>query len=252
MLLWVISSFVVPWVKVMRAFPVLVIIAALSLLVRMSSLWNSFSSIDQTVAQERASDRGNPKKTRGISVANAQEVGERPQDAALSSVEGTGIINEQQVDELPLPTVQGLEIDPFSMTDEELEILQSLSRRREAIVEKERELDQRKVLLQAAEKKLDEKLSEMQKLQETIQALVRKHDAQADQQMESLVKIYESMKPKEAARIFDQLDMVVLLDVIERMKERKTAPILASMSADRAKAVTLELAQRGALPLPKE
>ena len=58
------------------------------------------------------------------------------------------------------------------------------------------------------------------------------------------MKIYENMKPKDAARIFEELDMAVLLDVIERMKERKTAPILAQMNPKRAKAITLELAKR--------
>src|SRR3546814_4430099 len=57
-------------------------------------------------------------------------------------------------------------------------------------------------------------------------------------QMQSLVKIYESMKPKDAARIFEELDMEVLLEVVERMKERKTAPILAEMNPERAKTVT--------------
>ena len=60
------------------------------------------------------------------------------------------------------------------------------------------------------------------------------------------------MKPKDAARIFEELDMEVLLEVIERMKERKTAPILAQMNPQRAKTVTLELAQRRELPLPRQ
>jgi len=60
------------------------------------------------------------------------------------------------------------------------------------------------------------------------------------------------MKPKDAARIFEELDMAVLLDVIERMKERKSAPILAKMNPVRAKAITLELAQRRELPIPRE
>jgi flagellar motility protein MotE (MotC chaperone) len=45
--------------------------------------------------------------------------------------------------------------------------------------------------------------------------------------------------------------MEVLLEVVERMKERKTAPILAQMNPERAKTVTLELAQRRELPIPR-
>jgi flagellar motility protein MotE (MotC chaperone) len=56
------------------------------------------------------------------------------------------------------------------------------------------------------------------------------------------------MKPKSAARIFEELDLDVLLPVIERMKERKIAPILAKMNAEKAKTITTELAQRRRLP----
>jgi flagellar motility protein MotE (MotC chaperone) len=59
------------------------------------------------------------------------------------------------------------------------------------------------------------------------------------------------MKPKDAARIFEELEMDILLPVVERMKERKTAPILAKMNADKAKAITTELAQRRLLPEKK-
>jgi flagellar motility protein MotE (MotC chaperone) len=46
--------------------------------------------------------------------------------------------------------------------------------------------------------------------------------------------------------------MEVLLEVIERMKERKIAPILAQMNPQRAQTVTLELAQRRDLPIPRQ
>jgi len=62
--------------------------------------------------------------------------------------------------------------------------------------------------------------------------------------MKSLVKIYENMKPKDAAPIFEQLDMDVLLDIVDRMKEAKVAPILAQMNPAKAKEVTDELAKR--------
>ena len=56
------------------------------------------------------------------------------------------------------------------------------------------------------------------------------------------------MKPKDAARIFTELDMEILLDVAERMREVKMAPILAAMAAVRAKQVTVRLALRRKLP----
>lgn len=141
--------------------------------------------------------------------------------------------------------------DPFSLTDEEINLLQSLSERREEIEQRGRALDQREVLLKAAESRIDEKVAELEALRKSIEGLLEEHDEETEAQMKSLVKIYEAMKPKDAARIFEQLDMVVLLDVIERMKERKTAPILAKMDPERAKTITLELAQRKTLPVAK-
>ena len=60
------------------------------------------------------------------------------------------------------------------------------------------------------------------------------------------------MKPKEAAKIFETMEMSVLLDLLSQMRERKSAAILAKMDPSRAQAVTLQLAQREKLPLPKE
>ena len=56
------------------------------------------------------------------------------------------------------------------------------------------------------------------------------------------------MKPGDAARIFEELDMAILLDVVERMKEAKTAPIMAKMTPGKAKLLTAELTQRRSLP----
>ena len=50
-----------------------------------------------------------------------------------------------------------------------------------------------------------------------------------------LVKLYESMKPRDAAAIFNELDMPVLLQVLDRMKEAKAAPVLAAMQPDKAR-----------------
>jgi flagellar motility protein MotE (MotC chaperone) len=130
-------------------------------------------------------------------------------------------------------------------------LLQSLAKRRDELEARERSLSEREALIAATEKRIDGKLEELRQVQATIEALVKQHDAEQDAQLSNLVKIYENMKPKDAAQIFEDLEMDVLLDVVERMKERKVAPVLALMNPEKAREVTLELAQRRALPLPK-
>jgi flagellar motility protein MotE (MotC chaperone) len=134
--------------------------------------------------------------------------------------------------------------DPQALSPSEIEVLQQLSQRRAALDQRAGELDQREVLLQATEKRIDDKIAKLQDLQKSIEVGVQKQNAEDDAHLQSLVKIYEAMKPKDAAQIFEQLDMPVLLSVLKRMKELKTAPILAAMDPVKAKMVTTALAQK--------
>jgi flagellar motility protein MotE (MotC chaperone) len=51
------------------------------------------------------------------------------------------------------------------------------------------------------------------------------------------------MKPRDAAAIFNEMDLAILLPIVDRMKELKAAPVLAAMEPDRARRLTSELAR---------
>jgi flagellar motility protein MotE (MotC chaperone) len=137
---------------------------------------------------------------------------------------------------------------PPSFTQSEINLLQRLAERREEIDAMERELQTREALLQAAERRIGTRIEELKELEGVIKALLAEHSAQEQARIDQLVSIYATMKPKDAARIFNDLDMPILLRVIETMKERSSAAILAEMTPERAKQVTTELARRRALP----
>ena len=140
--------------------------------------------------------------------------------------------------------------DPTLFTQSEIDLLQELSDRREQIEKMSKQISLREGLLKAAEKRISKRVSELKQLQKTINDLIKTHDDQQETKMASLVKIYEAMKPKDAARIFEQLDLDTLLIVAERMKERKLAPVMAQMNPEKAKDVTVELSKLRELPLP--
>ena len=81
-----------------------------------------------------------------------------------------------------------------------------------------------------------------------MSALIERFDKQEEERLTKLVQVYESMKPKSAAAIFNQLDMEVLLAVANRMAESKMAEVLSKMNADAAKRLTMEMAQQRKLP----
>ena len=61
-----------------------------------------------------------------------------------------------------------------------------------------------------------------------------------DASWQGLVKLYEAMRPRDAATIFNELEMPVLLQVVDRMKEAKAAPVLAAMQPDKARDLTAQ------------
>jgi flagellar motility protein MotE (MotC chaperone) len=128
------------------------------------------------------------------------------------------------------------------------ELYQDLLQRRQQLDEKEKTLSRREALLEAGEKELNRKFQELTGLRNEIQALLKKQSEEENARINSLVKIYEGMKPKDAARIFNTLDMDILMDVVGRMSERKSAPIIAQMDPDRARNLTTMLAEQKKLP----
>lgn len=138
--------------------------------------------------------------------------------------------------------------DGREYSESELDILQSLSKRREDLDQRERNLNESAAMLKAAEKEVDRKLAELNTLKAEIEKLLGQQSQMEDARIVSLVKIYEAMKPKEAATIFNTLDPDVLLSVVSRMNERRLSPILASMDPEKARMVTIRLAEMRQLP----
>lgn len=129
-----------------------------------------------------------------------------------------------------------------------LELFQDLSKRRQELNERENRLITREALLKAAEQELERKYQELTKLKNEIEVLLNEQSEQEEDRINSLVKIYEGMKPKDAARIFDTLDIDVLLSVVARMSERKVSPVMAAMNPERVRTVTIMLAEQKKLP----
>ncbi len=132
----------------------------------------------------------------------------------------------------------------------ETELYKQLVGRRDYLEKRAKGLDAREAMVSVAEKRIDQKLNEMKVLQKQLKSLLGQASASQTAQIANLVKIYETMKPKEAARIFEKLDMKVLLNVVQRMKPARTAAVLAKMDPLKAKTITVALTERDELPAP--
>jgi flagellar motility protein MotE (MotC chaperone) len=123
-------------------------------------------------------------------------------------------------------------------------ILERLQERRQELDTRQRELDMRESLLRATERRLEQRANELRELEGRITSLEQRRDEAEQTRFRGVVSMYESMRPKDAARIFDSLDMSVLLEVARAMRPPKLADIIAQMQPDPAKRLTTELARR--------
>lgn len=123
-------------------------------------------------------------------------------------------------------------------------VLERLQDRRQELEARARELEIRENLLKAAEKRLESKTDELKAIEQRIAAANQKKEEADTARLKGVVTMYEGMKPKDAARIFDRLDMAVLYEIVSQVKPAKMAEILAAMAPEAAERLTTELARR--------
>lgn len=212
-----------------RILPLLVIVAMLCFTLRLGEFVSGVRHLDSAVIA--AEPAAGPAPAPGEEEAKASEATDPEKKAAAPA---------------------NVWADPASAdldNSENLEqILGELAARRKELDAREDTLNQREALLKATEQQIDQKLNELNTLSKNLETLLGKQKEEEDARTQSLVKIYEGMKPKEAARIFDTLEMEILLNVVSHMSERKSAPVLAAMDPERARQLTIMLAEQKKLP----
>lgn len=131
-------------------------------------------------------------------------------------------------------------------------VLESLSERREALEERESELDLREQLLAATEERIEERIAELKAIEDRVAGIGEERREEGEARFAALVEMYQAMKPRDAARIFDRLDIGVLSRVAGEMEARQLAEILGAMDPEAAERLTVELSEEPDEPTIEE
>lgn len=222
-----------------RILPLLAIIAAVSFGVRFGDFIKHVTSATPAQAEEKVMEEPSHDET-------------MPKKEELSAVT-VGDSDAMNIMEVPDSEEEkenwrdSMDTD-FEYSDVQIELFEDLSQRRKDLDKRDRELVIREALLKAAQQEMEQKFKELTSLRSEIEELLVEQTDAEKERIGSLVKIYEGMKAKDAARIFNTLDLDVLIQVVTKMSERKSAPIIAAMNPDRARTITVMLSEQKQLP----
>jgi len=174
-------------------------------------------------------DRGDPADITGSSAAKKEEP-PKPAAPATEPARPDGVV--MFPDQSP------------RVSESERAILERLQSRRQELDQRAREIEIRESLLKAAEKRIESKVEEMKALETKAAGISGQRAEQEAARFKGIITMYESMKPKDAAKVFDRLEMSVLIEIASQIAPRKMSDIMGLMQPEAAERLTVELARR--------
>ncbi len=124
-------------------------------------------------------------------------------------------------------------------------VFQDMALERDRIQREKEELLSTRQSVAVQEKVLEQSREKLLAVIAELEARQSEYVAERERSATRLAKMYEAMKPDQAAPILGAMDMEVILEIMTRMKERQAAKILASMDAGLAAQISTRLSTRG-------
>lgn len=128
------------------------------------------------------------------------------------------------------------------------ELFLAISRERDLISDQRADLDRERADLELLREAVRVETGRLSALRDEIGEVLNGITQSEEVEVRRLVSVYEAMKPDEAARLLDGLDMSVTMTIISNMSEKRAAPVLARMSPLRAQAISRILVEMTKLP----
>lgn len=138
------------------------------------------------------------------------------------------------------------QLAPASCTDPNLRA--AIDEQKTDLADRSRRIVEGEAVLAATAARASAQIERLTAVKKDVEALLRQRSNMQSEDLKRMVTIYETMKPRDAARIFNELDTAVVIDVLDRMQERRSAPIIAELEDNKAREITRQILQRRALP----
>lgn len=204
--------------KKFRILPVFIFMAVLMLSIRINNIFDNIKDRSENTVTF-SSNSAQAEEQADTETAELDRILEQS-DSASASAPAAGITPGK------------------TFTQSEIAILQELAERREALDLRSKEIDKKAVQLKVTEEEISKKLAQLQNYEKKLRDLMREYTAKEKEKINALVKVYSTMKPKDAARIFNTLDLEITTALVREMKPSTSSAIISQMDAAKAKEIT--------------
>ncbi len=125
-------------------------------------------------------------------------------------------------------------------------LLAGIRERQSQLETREREIAERRLLLDDVEKRIEAELEKLRMAEQRLAETLAIADSAAENDLARLTSVYENMKPGNAADLFAVMDMTFAAGFLSRMKPQAAAGILSEMPAEAAYSISVVMAGRNA------
>lgn len=178
--------------------------------------------------------------------SDEHDVAKRATGSAMPTAAAATHSSELCLDE-DCPPVAANAAKPSQSADPEVakaeaDLVQNILTRQSTFDDEQKNLEEQKHILDAAQAAINEK---MRNLDSSMAALAERQAAHRETmsaETDRLVRIYEEMPPKEAAAVFNIMDIHVLVSIANKMSPRKISAVMGYMMPERVNIVSQYMA----------
>ncbi len=129
-----------------------------------------------------------------------------------------------------------------SWTEEEIKAFAKLEDRKRELDEREAEMARLEEELQQQRVMLEDKIKQLEKVRQNIGAVLKEKTVSDSEKVDRLVEFYSNMKPQNAAKVFEELNENLAVEVLTRIKKKNAADIMNLIKADKAQRLSEKFA----------
>ena len=126
------------------------------------------------------------------------------------------------------------------------EVIQMLNEREEKVKQLEQKVHLKEKILKETAKQIDRRINELTKAEEKLRGTIVQVQTASESDLQKLTTVYESMKPKDAAQIFQAMDANFAAGFFALMQPTTAASIMSELDSDLAYTISAVLAGRNA------